>query len=127
MGELQQARTWHRTGVVRLERLQQRLCGVKTPTTTTTTATTTTPCTQQLFLFGHCNFSTTTTTTDSTGCAEDDYSCEDYVAEDHYKDWYPDKSEYDFEDYDGEYDDESTATITTTTTSPITTTTRVPK
>ena len=37
------------------------------------------------------------------------------------------KSEYDFEDYDGEYDDEYTATITTTTTSPITTTTRVPK
>ena len=92
---------------------------------TTTTATTTTPCTQQLFLFGHCNFSTTTTA--STGCAEDDYSCEDYVAEDHYKDWYPDKSEYDFEDYDGEYDDEYTATITNTTTSPITTNTRVPK
>ena len=78
-------------------------------------------------LWKYCNFSTTTTTTASTGCAEDDYSCEDYVAEDHYKDWYPDKSEYDFEDYDGEYDDEYTATITNTTTSPITTNTRVPK
>ena len=43
------------------------------------------------------------------------------------EDLYPDKSEYDFEDYDGEYDDEYTATITNTTTSPITTNTRVPK
>ena len=47
VGELQQARTWHRTGVIRMERLQQNLCGVKTPptATATTTATTTTPCT----------------------------------------------------------------------------------
>ena len=74
VGELQQARTWHRTSGVRMEEVQQ-LCGVKT----------------------------------------------------HDEDLYPDKSEYDFEDYYGEYDDESTATITTTTTSPITTTTRVPK
>ena len=41
VGELQQARTWHRTSVVRMERLQQRLCGVKTPPTTTTSTTTT--------------------------------------------------------------------------------------
>ena len=40
VGELQQARTWHRTSVVRMERLQQRLCGVKTPPTTTTSTTT---------------------------------------------------------------------------------------
>ena len=56
------------------------------------------------------------------------YSYEEEQGENgHDEDWYPDKSEYDFEDYDGEYDDEYTATITNTTTSPITTNTRVPK